>query len=264
MTFIKKTLLLMLVCAAAVFCSCTKSKTDAMDGGHEMDGAAGSDRAAFDGGRDSSNRDSGMDGNGLDGNGLDDAAVSVDCWATDGSTVADGYVHADSGGPDGTVQVCGNGAVEGTEACDDGNTTGGDYCSADCSHVTGYCGDGVLQTNESCDDGIIQQHCDTWHDGGDGTCAPQGQCVQGYVLDMDGDCVPELLEGHVYIDVDNFCISQWYEVDVWLSYGGGYLDLATGGVWDDSFEHCTGPGSYDAYADISTACSSYRLYIHCL
>ena len=33
------------------------------------------------------------------------------------------------------TQVCGNGVVEGTEACDDGNTEGGDFCSADCSSL---------------------------------------------------------------------------------------------------------------------------------
>lgn len=57
--------------------------------------------------------------------------------------------------------------------------------------------------------------------------------------------------------------SSDYEVDVWLSYGGGYLDLATGGIWADRFEHCAFPRPYKAYADISTACSSYRLYIDC-
>ncbi len=31
------------------------------------------------------------------------------------------------------TQVCGNGVVEGTEGCDDGNTVGGDFCAADCS-----------------------------------------------------------------------------------------------------------------------------------
>ena len=30
------------------------------------------------------------------------------------------------------AQTCGNGVVEGTEECDDGNTTSGDGCSATC------------------------------------------------------------------------------------------------------------------------------------
>jgi cysteine-rich repeat protein len=61
--------------------------------------------------------------------------------------------------------VCSNGVVEGTETCDDGNTTGGDGCSATCAIEPGYdctgapsactpiCGDGLVVGNESCDDG---------------------------------------------------------------------------------------------------------------
>lgn len=58
--------------------------------------------------------------------------------------------------------------------------------------------------------------------------------------------------------------SRDYEVTVWMSYGGGYTDLATGGTWPDPIEHCRLPRPYNEYADISTACSSYRMLIHCL
>ena len=34
-----------------------------------------------------------------------------------------------------TVPTCGDGILDGGEACDDGNTVGGDRCSADCSTV---------------------------------------------------------------------------------------------------------------------------------
>ena len=53
-----------------------------------------------------------------------------------------------------TLSICGNGAVEGAEACDDGNTVGGDGCSADCfSDET--CGNGITDpaAGEVCDDG---------------------------------------------------------------------------------------------------------------
>ena len=92
---------------------------------------------------------------------------------------------------------------------------------------------------------------------------------------------------HIDIYVDNFCNmnvvppevsvpsgqtalltyhnnSVDYPVDVWLSYGGGYLDLMTGTIWADPFEWCAGDYSYTGYADISTACSDHRLLIHCL
>lgn len=64
-------------------------------------------------------------------------------------------------------QGCGNGAVEGSEACDDGNTISGDGCDASCNVEPGWtcdtmspsvclpiCGDGVvIQSLEGCDDG---------------------------------------------------------------------------------------------------------------
>jgi len=72
------------------------------------------------------------------------------------------------------VWVCGNGKVDPFEACDDGNTTGNDGCSADCTSVDpGYtcprdmttnvggkctpapnpCGNAKLDSGEQCDDG---------------------------------------------------------------------------------------------------------------
>lgn len=46
---------------------------------------------------------------------------------------------------------CGNLVLNTGEACDDGNTQNGDYCSSDCSQVTGECGDAIVQSNELCD-----------------------------------------------------------------------------------------------------------------
>lgn len=100
------------------------------------------------------------------------------------------------------------------------------------------------------------------------------------------DATTELVD-HVHIDVSNTCVmsvsptsydvqpghtlqlsyhnhSDDYAVDVWKSYGGGYLDLATGGTWNEQYVHCTLQSTYTEYADISTACSSFRLYINCL
>ncbi len=58
--------------------------------------------------------------------------------------------------------------------------------------------------------------------------------------------------------------SRDYAVDVWMSYIGGYTDLKTGTSWADRFEHCRTPRPSTAWADISTACSKYRLMINCL
>ena len=66
------------------------------------------------------------------------------------------------------VGTCGNGAVDADsrETCDDGNTAGGDGCSANCVRAPGWscpvpgaacrpivCGDGHVDPPESCDDG---------------------------------------------------------------------------------------------------------------
>ncbi len=71
--------------------------------------------------------------------------------------------------------ACGNGVVEGTELCDDGNQESGDGCAADCSSKeanytcppaggkctyndpgpinSAVCGNGKVETGETCDDG---------------------------------------------------------------------------------------------------------------
>ncbi|MFW5702713.1 MAG: DUF4215 domain-containing protein, partial [Candidatus Dojkabacteria bacterium] len=47
--------------------------------------------------------------------------------------------------------VCGNGIVEGSELCDDGNTDNLDGCSVTCS--TPVCGNGILELGEECEGG---------------------------------------------------------------------------------------------------------------
>ena len=61
--------------------------------------------------------------------------------------------------------VCGDGIIEGAEACDDGNTRSGDGCATDCTLECGWecppgtlcraakCGDGKVAGDEQCDDG---------------------------------------------------------------------------------------------------------------
>lgn len=67
--------------------------------------------------------------------------------------------------------VCGNGAVENGEECDDGNTTDGDGCNSVCKNEpspdlpqpplqpspTAECGNGTIETGEECDDRNIRK-----------------------------------------------------------------------------------------------------------
>ena len=92
-----------------------------------------------------------------------------------------------TGGPDGTEDaVCGDGDVSGTELCDDGNTTDGDGCSADCT-TRELCGDGVVTAGEACDDGNS--------DDGDGcgndcrpSCELDSECDDGRVCNGEETC----------------------------------------------------------------------------
>lgn len=66
--------------------------------------------------------------------------------------------------------VCGDGAIGGSEACDDGDTDAGDGCSTACAIEAGWtcagapsvcattCGDGVKAGAEQCDDGNVISH----------------------------------------------------------------------------------------------------------
>jgi cysteine-rich repeat protein len=58
------------------------------------------------------------------------------------------------------THTCGDGAEETPEECDDGNTVGGDGCSASCEDE--FCGDGLVTSVEECDDGgtIAGDGCD--------------------------------------------------------------------------------------------------------
>lgn len=101
----------------------------------------------------------GLFGGALDGAvlfGIDDVSqsgfVTVDEYATWGRAVApDGYQASFSLALTGLV--CGDGATEPPEECDDGGVVNGDGCSALC--VTEFCGDGTQQSglSEECDDG---------------------------------------------------------------------------------------------------------------
>lgn len=97
--------------------------------------------------------------------------------------------------------VCGNGVLEAGEACDDGNTVGGDGCSARCTleenPITGepsLCGDGKVDPGEECDQGaensdIIPDRCriDCRNPFcGDGVADSTEQCDDGNRVSGDG------------------------------------------------------------------------------
>lgn len=75
------------------------------------------------------------------------------------------------------LSACGNGILEGSEACDDGNAAGGDGCSASCTLEV--CGNGIVDGGEQCDDGNLA--------GGD-CCSPTCQFASaGSACASDGN-----------------------------------------------------------------------------
>jgi len=72
------------------------------------------------------------------------------------STVLDSAIKLELCAPAPAAEVCGNGIVEGAEACDDGNTVSGDGCSATCTveSASAECGNGIIETKvtETCTD----------------------------------------------------------------------------------------------------------------
>ena len=117
------------------------------------------------------------------------------------------------------TMTCGNGILEGTEQCDDGNTVSGDGCSSTCHIEPHYtcptpgkpcvhdviCGDGIIEGVEQCDDGNTKNGdgCSStctvecgWvcpplaacraAKCGDGLVAGNEQCDDGNTIDGDG------------------------------------------------------------------------------
>ena len=90
--------------------------------------------------------------------------------------------------------VCGDGAVQSGEECDDGNNTDDDGCSATCQ--TEYCGDGVLQAGEECDDGNntdsddCSTNCETAAADGLTAVTPISGGCQGYATRFWDCCKP--------------------------------------------------------------------------
>ena len=129
--------------------------------------------------------------------------------------------------------VCGNGIRQTGEACDDGNRTSGDGCSAICTIEVPVCGNGIRQTGEACDDGNR-----TAGDGCSASCQIEvpvcgngirefGEgCDDGNVLDGDGCSASCVVEANPDAPAE-------YRINV----GGPGFTTSSGQVWlpDTSF-----------------------------
>ena len=167
-----------------------------------------------------------------DGNQTPNDGCELDCKKSDGQSCTDDGQCASGICDNGTCEPansCGNGVLEGTEVCDDGNTADGDGCDADCKKSDGEtctgddqcssgicdngtcepantCGNGVVEGTEACDDGNTS--------GGDGcsaaclkengeTCTGDTQCESG-ICD-NGTCEPANTCGNGVVETGETC-----------------------------------------------------------
>jgi fibro-slime domain-containing protein len=126
-----------------------------------------------------------------------------------GSAASDGTAALSAGAKSGILPVmvtgnvpgCGNGMHDADEECDDGNTVGGDGCSAACRVEEGWtcpqtgpctqivCGDGILTNEKQCDDGNTMS--------GDG-CSADCMIEPGWQCRVPGKkCVPLCGDGEI-------------------------------------------------------------------
>ena len=93
--------------------------------------------------------------------------------------------------PSPTPNLCGNGVVDGTEECDDGNKVDGDGCDSNCTY-TG-CGNGIVTAGEECDDGNTINHDGCENNCTKSPCYPGfDQMVPGLCYSVKNDCFLEL------------------------------------------------------------------------
>jgi cysteine-rich repeat protein len=158
----------------------------------------------------------------------------------------------DGGPPDATSAVCGNGTVEGSEQCDDGNDIDDDACDA----CVLTCGDGVVNEEEECDTGIStgEGACPTTCDDGNACTTDQltgdaclAACSHGAITATDpGDgCCPAGED----INTDSDCPA---------GCGNGVVEP---GETCDTAITAGMPGACPASCDDGIACTTDTLFI---
>lgn len=131
----------------------------------------------------------GISTSGVEESGVEESGVEDDANDSSSSSSSGNDADSSSTGPT-SAGECGDGVLDDGEACDDGNRSDFDGCSAQCEPE--LCGDGVTQPPEACDLGpdngdasLCRSDC-TEAECGDGALAPNEGCDDGNTLDFDG------------------------------------------------------------------------------
>lgn len=135
----------------------------------------------------------------VDGNG--DGTAACDIGAYEVGICGDGHMEMSEACDDGNtergddctdvcmIEVCGNGIFDDGEECDDSNLDNNDGCSLICQIE--HCGDNITQADEECDDGNViagdgcSSLCNNEICGNDVVNAGE-ECDDGNVIDSDG------------------------------------------------------------------------------
>jgi cysteine-rich repeat protein len=139
-----------------------------------------------------------------------------------GDGICTGLEREDNCAADCSPFVCGDGTPQGPEVCDDGNTSSGDGCSADClSNET--CPNGIADTavGEVCDDGNA-----TGGDGCSADCRSNETCPNGITDEVVGEVCDD---GNV--TSGDGCSADCRSDE---TCGNAIIDIAAGEVCDDA------------------------------
>jgi cysteine-rich repeat protein len=146
---------------------------------------------------------------------------------------------------------CGNGIIDSSEKCDDGNWDNGDGCSWNCQLQAPSCGNGIVEAVEKCDPpdvGLVCLFDCTWNLCGNGILDPEEDCDDGNAVDDDGctdDCdavPPNCGDGELQLEEGEECDDgnqsngdgcSWKCEDKPVGCGDGEVDAEAGEVCDD-------------------------------
>jgi cysteine-rich repeat protein len=169
----------------------------------------------------------------------------------------DGPENSDTGACklDCTLQVCGDGFVGPGEACDDGNDIPDDACTNTCG-LPG-CGDGILQDGEECDDGNLADTDACLSSCLVATCGDLAvqegveECDDGNDIETDA-CLPGCVaascgDGVVWADVESCDDGNLEDLDGCNANCQGTASV----IWEQTFD--SGADSCDYYYGVDVA-----------